>query len=245
MMDMVMEASMSPRTKARMDNLVCCNLSGLPAGGLFRDKVIEIIVRSVKTKLRNLHMSLNDQILDKSISSLSIISKIVDHDSRSMCAGNLGLQSSYDYVGDESKKYMTEKIKELDPFDPNRPKVTLLDKSKGQSPFTGMNKERIEQFAKRNKKNYKRNHPNKVVLTSLDMFRKQSETDRNDDMELEGADIPDQLSYCDREGVHVGGHLQHEGEHAQQAEGYDQHGGGYVQQVGNTTFNMLEDICES
>ena len=238
-----MEESMSPRTKARMDNLVCCNLSGLPAGGLFRDKVIEIIVRSVKTKLRNLHMNLNDQILDKSISSLSIISKIVDHDSRSMCAGNLGLQTSYDYVGDESKKYMREKIKELDPFDPNRPKITLLDKSKGQSPFTDMNKERIQQFAKRNKKNYKRNHPTKVALSSLNMFRRQSETDRNDDMEIEGADIPDQVSYCDREGVLVGGHLHH-GERAQQAEGYHQQAGGYVQQVRDTTFSMVEEICE-
>ena len=69
-MDMVLEESMSPRTKERMDNLVCCNTSGLPGGGLFRDKVIEIVVRSVKTKLRNLHMSMTDQILDKSISSL-------------------------------------------------------------------------------------------------------------------------------------------------------------------------------
>jgi hypothetical protein len=49
---MVLEESMSPRTKSRMDSLVCCNTSGLPGGGLFRDKVIEIVVRSVKTKLK-------------------------------------------------------------------------------------------------------------------------------------------------------------------------------------------------
>ena len=52
MLDMVLEESMSPRTKSRMDQLVCCNTSGLPGGGLFRDKVIEIVVRKVKTTLR-------------------------------------------------------------------------------------------------------------------------------------------------------------------------------------------------
>ena len=74
--DMVMEKSMSPRTQERMENLVCCNLSGLPGGGLFRDKVIEICVRKVKTRLRNLHMSLDEKILDKSKSSLSTINKL-------------------------------------------------------------------------------------------------------------------------------------------------------------------------
>ena len=111
MLDMVVEESMSPRTKARMDNYVCCNLSGLPGGGMFRDKVIEIIVRKVKTTLRNLHMDLNDQILDKSISSLTTISRIVDHDTRSMCAGDLGLHASHDYIGAESREFMREKVK--------------------------------------------------------------------------------------------------------------------------------------
>ena len=153
-----MEASSSPRTRERMDNLVCCNISGLPGGGLFRDKVIEIFVRSVKTKLRNLHTSMTDQVLDKSIASLSTISKIVDHDMHSVCAGHLGLQSSYDYIGEDARKYMKQKISTLDPFLSKRKDIKLLDKSKGLSPFTGMTKGRLEQFAMRAQRNFKRNH---------------------------------------------------------------------------------------
>ena len=163
---------MSPRTQERMENLVCCNLSGLPGGGLFRDKVIEICVRKVKTRLRNLHMSLNDKILDKSISSLSTINKIVDHDMRSMLTGETGMQSSYDHIGDDAREYMKEKIEELDPFNLSRSPISLYDKSKGLSPFTGMTSGRIEQFVKRNKTNYKRNHPTKEALDSIDRFRR-------------------------------------------------------------------------
>ena len=157
---------MSPRTKSRMDDLVVCNTSGLQGGGLFRDKVIEIVVRSVKTKLRNLHMSINDQVLDKSISSLSTITKICSHDVKSMCAGDLGLQSSYDHIGPEATTFMKEKVSELNPFSSVRPKVNLIDKSQGLSPFTGMTKSKVVRFAKRNKANYKRNHPAKAVLSS-------------------------------------------------------------------------------
>jgi hypothetical protein len=166
MLDMVLEESCSPRTRERMDNLLCCNISGLPGGGLFRDKVIEIFVRSVKTKLRNLHTSMKDQVLDKAVASLSTISKIVDHDIQSMCAGNLGLQSSYDYIGDEARNYMREKIAQLDPFSSDRKEIKLIDKSKGLSPFTGMTKERLDQFAKRSQKNFKRNHPVKQCSSS-------------------------------------------------------------------------------
>ena len=91
---------------------------------------------------------------------------LVDHDVRSMCASNLGLQSSYDYIGDEARKYMKEKVAEMDPFKSTRPKVTLHNKSRGMSPFSCMTKDRIEQFAKRNKKNYEKNHPVKELLSS-------------------------------------------------------------------------------
>ena len=185
MLDIVLEESMSPRTRTRMDNLVCCNLSGLPGGGLFRDKVIEIIVRQVKTKLRNLHMSLNNQVLDKSISSLTTISKIVEHDVKSMCSGDLGLQSSYDYIHDDAKEYMREKISDINPFGSKRPRVTLLDKSMGLSPFTGMTKERLEQFAKRNKKNYKRNHPAKTVLSTCPEISTRSQEQFGGDCNME------------------------------------------------------------
>ena len=53
-----------------------------PAGGLCRDKVIEIIVKSVKDRLRNLHSSMKDDVIDKLIASLCTVNKIVDHDLR-------------------------------------------------------------------------------------------------------------------------------------------------------------------
>ena len=67
---MVLEEASSPRTKA----------SGLSGGGLFRDKVNEHVVRSVKTKLRNLHMSMKDLVIDKAVASLSTVHKVADHD---------------------------------------------------------------------------------------------------------------------------------------------------------------------
>ena len=49
-------------------------------GGLFRDKVNEHVVRSVKTKLRNLHMSMKDLVIDKAVASMSTVHKVADHD---------------------------------------------------------------------------------------------------------------------------------------------------------------------
>lgn len=163
---MVLEESSSPRTQKRMENLVCCNISGQPGGGLFRDKVIEIVVRSVKTKLRHLHASMKDQVIDKAVASLSTVSQIVDHDLKSMGIENIGLQTSYDYIGDDARKYMKEKVAELDPFLSEREKVTLLDKSRGLSPFSGMSNEKLDRFVNRKRSNYQRNHPSKKTISS-------------------------------------------------------------------------------
>ena len=156
---MALEEGASPRTQERMDNLVTCNPSGLPGGGLFRDKVIECVVRSVKTKLRHLHTSMKDQIIDKAVASLSTIGRIADHDLLSMGIEDLGLQSSYDYIGDEAREFVKETVKNIDPFSSERGKVTLEDQSRGLSPFTGMNSEKLTRFVTRAKRNFKRNHP--------------------------------------------------------------------------------------
>ena len=149
-----------------MDNLVCVNLSGLPSGGLCRDKVIEIIVRSVKDKLKSTHSDMKDDVIDKLIASMSTVNKIVDHDLKSMGFDNIGMQSSYDYVGDDSRIFMSETISSLDPFSLVRNKVSMLDKSKGLSPFSGMTKERLSKFVKLCKNNYLRNHPSQIILSS-------------------------------------------------------------------------------
>lgn len=156
---MVLEEASSDRTKARMDQLVCVNTSGLPAGGLCRDKVMEIIVRVIKDKLKNLHSDMKDQVIDKLIASLSTVNKIVDHDVKSMGWEVTGMQSSHDYVGEDARKFMEEKVSILDPFSLVRPQVSLMDKSRGSSPFTGMTTERLTRFVKLCKNNYVRNHP--------------------------------------------------------------------------------------
>ena len=166
LLDMVLEQSSSERTKARMDSLVCCNLSGLPGGGLCRDKVIEITVRSVKDKLRGLHSSMQDEVIDKLIASLSTVNKIVDHDVRSMGFDNTGMQASYRFVGEDSQIFMAETVATLDPFSLERKDVVLLDKSKGLSPFSGMTKERLTNFVKMRKNNYLRNHPSQIIISS-------------------------------------------------------------------------------
>ena len=156
LLDMVLEESSSPETKERMDKLVCCNISGDPGCGLCRDKVNEILVRVVKNKLRNLHMSMKDLVIDKAISSISTVTKIVKHDLSSMGFEEPGLQSSYDFIGEKAKVYMKSKMSELDPFSKSRPEVVLMDKSQGPSPFAGMTLEKLDRFVTRCRKNYKR-----------------------------------------------------------------------------------------
>ena len=163
---MVLEQSSSERTRTRMDNLTCCNLSGLPAGGLCRDKVIEIIVRSVKDQLKNVHSSMKDDVIDKLIASLSTVNKIVDHDMKSMGFEGFGMQSSYNYIDETSQQFIKDTISTLDPFSSVRTKVSLLDKSKGLSPFTAMTMERLSKFVKLGKNNYLRGHPNQVIISS-------------------------------------------------------------------------------
>ena len=59
-MDMVVELSASERSRARMDHLVCVNLSGTRGGYLFRDKVNEMYVQQVKEQLKRQHSDHHD-----------------------------------------------------------------------------------------------------------------------------------------------------------------------------------------
>ena len=168
LLDMVLEQSSSERTKARMDLLVCTNTSGLPAGGLCRDKVMEIFVRKVKDNLKNLHGRMKFEVIDKLIASLSTVNRIVDHDLKSMGCDDLGFQSSYEYISEDSQLFMEETVTTMDPFSLEREEVTLLDKSKGISPFSGMDVKRLTHFVKLGKNNYLRNHPSQVIMSSPD-----------------------------------------------------------------------------
>ena len=73
-------------------------------------------------------------------------------------------------LGEDSRQFMKETVTALDPFSLERKKVTLLDKSKGSSPFSGMTKERLSKFVKLCKNNYLRNHPSQITISSPDFI---------------------------------------------------------------------------
>ena len=73
-------------------------------------------------------------------------------------------------LGEDSRQFMKETVTALDPFSLERKKITLLDKSKGLSPFSGMTKERLSKFVKLCKNNYLRNHPSQITISSPDFI---------------------------------------------------------------------------
>ena len=73
----------------------------------------------------------------------------------SMLFNFTGSNSSHDYIGDESRVILAEEVAKIDPFSKDRAKITLFDKSMG-SPYSGLNKSKVESFVKRNKSNFMR-----------------------------------------------------------------------------------------
>ena len=155
LLDLIQELKASEKTKQRMDNLVCINVTGKPGEGIHRDKKCEHYVREVKNALKGTHSSLKDITVDKAVSSISVINQIASHDIESMLCSSLSSTTTYDYIGEERRKVMSEKVKEIDPFSQTRDKIDFFDKPKG-TPFAGMTLEKIKSFLDRNKTNYKR-----------------------------------------------------------------------------------------
>ena len=77
-----------------------------------------------------------------------------------------GLQSSYDYIGEQSTTFIKEKVAEMNPFAKDRTTIELMDKSFGLSPFTNMSNERLDKFVKRGKCNYMRNYSSQISISS-------------------------------------------------------------------------------
>ena len=166
LLDLVLEQSASERTKARRDNLVVCNLSGKPSGGLCGDKVIEILVRAVKDKLRNIHGNMKAEVIDKLVSSMSTMNKIIEHDEQSMGTNEVGIQSSFHYIDDAKIDFIKKTVEALNPFSKERAWVNFHDKVFGISPFSGMTVARLENFLKKKRANYLKHHPCKIVISS-------------------------------------------------------------------------------
>ena len=155
LLDLIQELNSSERTQKRMDNIVCVNVKGNPGEGIHRDKKNEHFVKEVKTALKGTHTNLKDLIVDKTVTSLSVINTITGHDMESMQCSSYSSRTSYDYIGDEKRKIIREEISKINPFSKSRPKVDLYEKRSG-SPFSGMTLEKVDRFVDRNCANYKR-----------------------------------------------------------------------------------------
>ena len=160
--DLVQEESASERTRARMDQTVVVNTSGNPGDGKFRDMVNEHVVKETKRAIRGMHCNLKDLNVSKTISGLSIVNQITAHDMKSMLSEGSGSHASHDYIGEERRKDITDKVAKINPFNKSREKLEFYDKSRG-SPFSGLNMEKVNRFVSRNKKNFRRNFSEKLV----------------------------------------------------------------------------------
>ena len=96
-----------------------------------------------------------DLTVDKTVTSLSVINSITNHDLESMLTNSYSSSSCYDYIGEERRKLMSEEISKINPFNKKRPPVTFYDKSMG-TPFAGMTIDKVDRFLKRNCANFKR-----------------------------------------------------------------------------------------
>ena len=120
LLDLVLELGASDRTRARMENTVCVNRSGQVGGGVHRDMVNEHVVKETKTAIRGMHSNLKDVNLEKTISSLSVVTQVTDHDLKSMLSPCMGSHASHDYIGLERREVITAEIAKIDPFNKNR-----------------------------------------------------------------------------------------------------------------------------
>ena len=98
---------------------------------------------------------LQDLTVDKTVTSLSVVNSITNHDLESILSNRYSSSTCYDYVGEEKKKIMAEEISRINPFSKKRPPISLYDKSKG-TPFAGMSIEKVDRFLARNCVNFKR-----------------------------------------------------------------------------------------
>ena len=152
--DLVMEVSASPRTRERMNQLVCVNPSGKPGQAIARDKRCEHEVRRAKEEMRGLHGPLKDNLVEKRIIGQNALHLILEHDRESLLQSRV-TQSSYDYVGPERRSSIAEQLEKVEPFSKSRLKVSFDQKSSG-SVFSGLTLQKLERFVNLKKKNFNR-----------------------------------------------------------------------------------------
>ena len=153
-LDLVEEMSSSPRTRRRLKDHMVMNPGGGRGGGQWYDKWCETRVRAVKGVLRNTHGKLDELLLDKCISSMSVESAVVDHDLESLLHGKHGKQRSHDHLGDRVREVMEEEVSAADPFNRDREKQHIFkDKPRGNM-YAGLLKSDVDRFVLRARECY-------------------------------------------------------------------------------------------
>ena len=125
----------------------------------FRDKFIENVNFVVKEKMKSQSRGLDDADVVKAVGAISIENKLVEY--HRLCLGMQAKtkQHAHDMIGEERVKVMTERIDQVDPFSTSRQKVLDFIVTPKGSPFSGMDKEQLDRFMKRQWSNYQRNFP--------------------------------------------------------------------------------------
>ena len=159
-LDEVSYSASSERTKARVDALACANTSGKQGGSIHRDKLNEIIIQKCKNSLKGMHSSLEDILVEKTISSMNVTNQIVDHDRESMLLPVAGGGSSQKLFSREDIMEIRNEYRKIQPFVLNRDKHFFKTK---QSPsvYSGLTMNDFERFLIRNKQNFARHNPHK------------------------------------------------------------------------------------
>ena len=155
LIDLVMELSASPRTRERMNQLVCVNPGGKPGQAIARDKRCEHEVRRAKEEMRSLHGPLKDSLVEKRITGQNALHLILEHDRDSLLQNKMS-QSSYDSVGVERRKIIADELEKVEPFSKLRSKVKFKEQ-RSTSVFGSLNFQKLEKFVNMKKTNFNRN----------------------------------------------------------------------------------------
>ena len=146
MLDLVVELAASPRTRARWDNHLVVNTSGKKGGGIFFDKHCEHCVRRVKDFLHSCHGRVDDLLLEKTLSGLSLITNVCEHNRASISRETPYKERSHDFVSDRVRHIIEEEVTKFDPFNLERKeKYDFHDKPRG-SPYHGLVESKLETF---------------------------------------------------------------------------------------------------
>ena len=160
LLDEVSYASSSDRTRARVDALACANTSGQRGASVHRDKLNEMIIRKCKNSLKGMHASLEDILVEKTISSMNVCHKIQEHDQESMLLPLSGGGTSQNLFSKEDITEIRNEYRKIQPFNQNREKVFYKTKQ-DPSVYCGLTMDDFERFLKRNKTNFSRHDPHK------------------------------------------------------------------------------------